>query len=43
MISKRYHYVINFGVASNFYINLDPVYPGPSVRGSIVAVKLRAI
>ena len=32
MISKGYHYVINIGIVSNFYISIDssidPVYPG---------------
>ena len=32
MISKGYHYVINLGIVSNFYVNIDismdPVYPG---------------
>ena len=32
MISKRYHYGISFGVASNFYISVDPVYVGPLER-----------
>ena len=26
MISKGYHYVINLGIVSNFYISIDPVY-----------------
>ena len=30
MISKRYHYVIDFGIVSNFYISVDPAYSGPS-------------
>ena len=29
MISERCHYVINFGIVSNFYISVDPVFPGP--------------
>ena len=28
MINKGYHYVINLGIVSNFYISIDPVYPG---------------
>ena len=28
MITKRYHYVINLGIFSNFYISIDPTYPG---------------
>ena len=32
MISKGYHFAINLGIVSNFYINIDiridPVYPG---------------
>ena len=27
MISKGYHYVINLGIANNFYISIDPDYP----------------
>ena len=27
MISKGYHYVINLGIVSNFYISIDLVYP----------------
>ena len=33
MISKRYHYVINLGIVSNFYISIDPIYPGSCARG----------
>ena len=36
MINKRYPYVINLGIVSNFYvsidISIDPVYPGPLVK-----------
>ena len=28
MISKGYHYAINLVIVSNFYISIDPVYPG---------------
>ena len=28
MITKGYHYVINLGIFSNFYISIDPAYPG---------------
>ena len=28
MISKGYHYVINFVIVSKVYICIDPVYPG---------------
>ena len=32
MITKGYDYVINLGIAKNFYIGIpDPVYPGSSV------------
>ena len=31
MISKGYQYVINLGI-SNFYISIDPVYPGSFVK-----------
>ena len=41
MVCKGYHYVINRRLVSNFYINIEPVYPGPCVRGPIVADKLR--
>ena len=27
MISKDYYYVTHLGIASNFYISIDPVYP----------------
>ena len=37
MISKRYHYVINLGIACNVYISIDPVYPGSCGGRSIVA------
>ena len=43
MIINRYHYVINLGIASNFYIVIDPVYPGSCARGSVVVGKLRTI
>ena len=29
MINKGYHYVITLDIVSNFYIRVDPVYPGP--------------
>ena len=36
-ISKGYQYVINIGIASNFYISIDssidPVYPGSLADG----------
>ena len=32
MISKGYYYVINIGIARNFYISIGPVYPGPVVK-----------
>ena len=32
MISKGYHYVINFGIVSNFYISIGPVYSGSCAR-----------
>ena len=35
MISKGYHYAINLGIVSNFYISTDTVYPGSCARGSI--------
>ena len=35
MISKGYHYVINLGIACNFCISIDPVYPGFCARRSI--------
>ena len=28
MIGKGYHYVINLVIVSNFYISIEPVYPG---------------
>ena len=28
MISKEYHHVINFGIVANFYLSIDPAYPG---------------
>ena len=43
MISKGYHYAINIGIACNFYISIDSVYPGTSARRSIVAGELREI
>ena len=43
MISKGYHYVINLGIDSNFYVSIDPAYPGYCARGSVVMGKLRAI
>ena len=43
MISKGYHYVNNFGIVSNFYIRIDPVYLGSSAKVSIVAGKIRGI
>ena len=43
MINKRYHYVVNLVIASNFHIILDPVYPPPCVRGSIMVGELREI
>ena len=33
MVSKGYHYVINLGIVGNFYISIDPVYPGSCARG----------
>ena len=32
MISRGYHYVIYFVIVSNFYISIDPVYPGSLQR-----------
>ena len=43
MIINRYHYVINLDIASNFYIVIDPVYPGSCARRSVVMSKLRAV
>ena len=42
MISKRYYYVINFGIVSNFYMSVEPVYPG-CARGFVVVSELRGI
>ena len=28
IISEGYHYVINLGIVSKFYISIDPLYPG---------------
>ena len=33
MISKAYHYVINLGITSSFYICIDPVYLESCARG----------
>ena len=41
MISKGYHYVINLGIAFNFFISIDPVYSRSCPRRSIVAGELR--
>ena len=43
MISKGYHYVINLGIACNFYMSIDPDYPVPCARRSIVVGELRGI
>ena len=43
MISKGHHYVINIGIASNFYIKIDPVYLGSCPRGSIIMPEFRGI
>ena len=43
MISKGYHYVINLGIVSNFYISIYPVCPGSCAGGSIVVGELRGI
>ena len=43
MISKGYHYVINLGIACNFYISIDAVYSGSRARRSIVASALKGI
>ena len=40
-ISRRYHYVINLGIVSNFYISIDPVYPESCIRGSFIVGELR--
>ena len=40
MISKGYAYVINLGIASNFYTSIGPVYPGSCTRGSIIVSKI---
>ena len=43
MISKGYHYVINLGFVSNFYITIDistgPVYPGSLAKDLSQQVK----
>ena len=43
MIIKGYYYVVNLGIASSFYFSIDPVYPGPCARRSIVASELGGI
>ena len=43
MISKGYDCVINLGIANNFHISIDPVYPGSYARGSIIVNELRGI
>ena len=43
MISKGYHYVINLGIACNFYISMDPVYPRSCARRYIIESELREI
>ena len=43
MICKGNHYVINLAIGSNFYISIDPVYPGVCARGYIVAGEIREI
>ena len=40
MISKGFRIVINLGIAGNFYISIDPVYPGSCARGSIIVGEL---
>ena len=35
MISRGYHYVINLGIASNFYGSIDPLCLGSCARRSI--------
>ena len=43
MISKGYHYVINLGIVSNFYVSMEPVYTGSSDGGFIVVGELKGI
>ena len=43
MISKEYHCMINLGIACNFYVSIDPVYPGSCARRSIVVTESRGI
>ena len=43
MISKGYHYVITLGITNNFYISIDPVYPGSCARVSMIVGELRGI
>ena len=40
MISKGYPYVINLGIAGNFYINIDPFFHLSCARESIEAGEL---
>ena len=41
IISKRYHYVINLDIVSNFYISIDAAYPGSCAIRSNAAGELR--
>ena len=43
MISKGYHYVINLGIVSNFYISIDPIYPGSCAGGFDVVGEIKGI
>ena len=43
MISRGNHCVINLGIACNFYISIDPVYPESCARRSIIAGEHRGI
>ena len=38
MISKGYHYVINVGINSNFYISIDTAYPGSLAKDLLYQV-----
>ena len=43
MITKGYYYVIILGIASNFYLGIDPIYSGSCARGSVIVAELRGI
>ena len=43
IISKGNHCVVDLGIACNFYISIDPVYPRCCARISLVVGELRGI